>query len=169
MSSLFRSKYQASYCQNISGECCKSTFKCFVMYRIWNLSPRPRFLKIRFYNSYFHFQCLFYIGINTHMHTHLCTLLSRFSTFHSLRPALINPIYSLLFWKLFSCSWGNFMAALLWESNSSNAIAWMSNRKANACKFHFHFNEIWALSSIINVAFHHDHRLANSMRDASAK
>lgn len=63
----------------------------------------------------------------------------------------------------------NFHGGLIVKSDSSNAIARVSNRKANPWKFQFYFNEIWTLSSIINVFFHHVLGLANSMADALAK
>ena len=35
-----------------------------------------------------------------------------------------------------------YSGALLMESGSSNAIAWVPNKKANLWRFQFHFNEI---------------------------
>ena len=58
---------------------------------------------------------------------------------------------------------------LVVESDSSNAVAWVSNRKVNPWKFQFLFNEIRELSSNINVVFLHVLRLANSITDALAK
>ncbi|XXG72211.1 hypothetical protein AAC387_Pa07g1359 [Persea americana] len=58
---------------------------------------------------------------------------------------------------------------LIVESNSSNAIAWVSNRKTFPWKFQFHFNEIKELSSSLNVEFHREVRSANSMVDFLAK
>lgn len=55
------------------------------------------------------------------------------------------------------------------ESNSSNAISWVSNRATYPWKFQFMFNEIRDLSSIMNVTFHYEVRSANSMFDALAK
>ena len=62
-----------------------------------------------------------------------------------------------------------FRGSLIVESDSSNTIAWVSNRKANQWKFHFLFNEIRALSSSINVVFRHELRSANHVADALAK
>ena len=59
--------------------------------------------------------------------------------------------------------------SLLIESDSSNAIAWVSNKKANPWKFQFHFNEIRELSTNMNVTFRHVFRSANSMADVLAK
>ena len=56
------------------------------------------------------------------------------------------------------------------ESNSSNAIAWESNRKrAFPWKFQFHFDENHGLSSTLDVVFSHELRSGNSMADALAK
>eukprot|EP00268_Persea_americana_P044027 TRINITY_DN44462_c0_g1_i1.p1 TRINITY_DN44462_c0_g1~~TRINITY_DN44462_c0_g1_i1.p1 ORF type:complete len:100 (+),score=16.34 TRINITY_DN44462_c0_g1_i1:64-363(+) len=62
-----------------------------------------------------------------------------------------------------------FRGSLIVESDSSNTIAWVSNRKANPWKFKFLFNEIQALSSSINVVFCHELISANHMADALAK
>lgn len=51
----------------------------------------------------------------------------------------------------------------------SNVIARVSLHKANPWKFHFYFNEIWELSSSINVGFRREVRSANCMVDALAK
>ena len=59
--------------------------------------------------------------------------------------------------------------ALIVESDFSNAVAWVSNRKTFPWKFQFHFNEIKELSSSLNVEFHHEVRSANSMTDFFAK
>lgn len=58
---------------------------------------------------------------------------------------------------------------LIVESNSSNAITWVSNQAMYPWKFQFVFNEIRDVSSILNVAFHCEVRSANSMLDALAK
>ncbi|XXG59908.1 hypothetical protein AAC387_Pa04g1911 [Persea americana] len=55
--------------------------------------------------------------------------------------------------------------ALIVESDSSNAVTRVSNRKTFPWKLQFHFNEIEELSSSLNVEFHHEVRLANSMVD----
>ena len=48
------------------------------------------------------------------------------------------------------CFSRNFHGVLIVESDSSNAIAWVANRKRNPWKFQFLFNEIRALSSSIS-------------------
>ena len=55
------------------------------------------------------------------------------------------------------------------ESDSSNAVAWASNRKLHPWEFQFLFNEIRGLCSTSLVEFCHVNRLANSMADALAK
>lgn len=59
-----------------------------------------------------------------------------------------------------------YVGALIVEDDSPNAIAWVSKQKVNPWKFQFFFNEIWVLSSSINVDFRHKVRLANSIADA---
>lgn len=56
-----------------------------------------------------------------------------------------------------------FMEVLIMESDSSNAIAWVSNRRVSPWRFQFHFNEIRVL--LLIVVFHHN----NSMTDVLAK
>lgn len=68
--------------------------------------------------------------------------------------------------KLFS---GNYGGALILASDSSNAITWVSNRKAIPWKFQFYFNDTRELSASINVSFHHEVRSANSLADRLAK
>lgn len=58
---------------------------------------------------------------------------------------------------------------LIVESDSSNAVIWVSNRKAYSWKFQFFFNKIRVLSTTINVSFQHKSRSANMMADALAK
>ena len=55
------------------------------------------------------------------------------------------------------------------ESDSFNAIAWVSKRMTNHWKFYFQLNEIRELSIGINVSFYHEVRSANSMTDVLAK
>ena len=49
-----------------------------------------------------------------------------------------------------------FHCALTVESDSSNTIAWVSNRKINQWKLEFLFNEIRVLSTSFFVVFHHE-------------
>lgn len=62
--------------------------------------------------------------------------------------------------EAFLCFLRNFRCNLIVESDSSHAVAWAFNRKAYLWKFKFLFKEILALSSIINMLFHHDLRSA---------
>ena len=62
-----------------------------------------------------------------------------------------------------------FQGDLIVESDSSNAIAWVSNRKHFPWKFQFLFNEIRAFTTTINVVFRHQLRTTNCMADALAK
>ena len=62
-----------------------------------------------------------------------------------------------------------YIGSLLVESDSSNAITWVSNKKDFPWKFQFHFNEIRELSATLNVSFLHEVRSANSIADALAK
>ena len=54
------------------------------------------------------------------------------------------------------CFSRNFHGVLIVESDSSNAITWVTNRKSNPFKFQFFFNEIQALFSLVNVHFRHE-------------
>ncbi|XXG62464.1 hypothetical protein AAC387_Pa05g0816 [Persea americana] len=62
-----------------------------------------------------------------------------------------------------------FHGALIVESDSSNAIAWVTNKKINPWKVQFLFNEIRVLSTSSSVVFRHELRLANSFADVLAK
>ena len=55
------------------------------------------------------------------------------------------------------------------SDDSSNTIAWPSNRKINPWRFYFFFNEIRELASSINVIFHQELRSTNSFTDTLAK
>lgn len=55
------------------------------------------------------------------------------------------------------------------ESDSTNAICWVSNLEAEPWKFHFVLNEIKALSSSNVVSFSHVVREANFTADSLAK
>ena len=78
---------------------------------------------------------------------------------HDSNEAEVLAILEALWW--FS---RNFNGSLVVESDSSNAIAWLSNQKANPWKFHFLFNEIRT-----HVIFRHEYRWANSMDDVLIK
>ena len=71
--------------------------------------------------------------------------------------------------EAFLCFSRNLHGGLIVESNSSNANAWVSNRKVNPWNFQLHLNEIWILSSNINEDFCHELRSVNSVADALAK
>lgn len=77
-----------------------------------------------------------------------------------------NPNFRNVALRLFSSRYGG---ALVVESNSSNVIAWVSNRKSNPWNFQFHFNEIRELSATLNVSFCHEVRSTNSTADVLAK
>lgn len=83
--------------------------------------------------------------------------------FHSNEEEVLAILEEL---KLFSRNYGG---ALILASDSSNAIAWVSNRKAITWKFQFYFNEIRELSASINVSFHHEVRSTNSLVDGLTK
>lgn len=55
------------------------------------------------------------------------------------------------------------------ESDSSNAISYMSNRKPNHSKSQSLSNEIHVVSSLFNVVFQHEHRSTNYMADTLAE
>ena len=58
------------------------------------------------------------------------------------------------------CFSRSFHESLTVESDSPNAISWVSNWKADPWKFQFFFNDIRALSSSINVAFRYESKSA---------
>eukprot|EP00268_Persea_americana_P056975 TRINITY_DN6784_c0_g1_i2.p2 TRINITY_DN6784_c0_g1~~TRINITY_DN6784_c0_g1_i2.p2 ORF type:complete len:105 (-),score=19.94 TRINITY_DN6784_c0_g1_i2:1073-1387(-) len=66
------------------------------------------------------------------------------------------------------CFSNNFHSIVV-ESNSLNAISWMSCLEEDLWKFQFLFNEIKTWSSSLNVEFHHVLRSGNGMADALAK
>lgn len=80
-----------------------------------------------------------------------------------------NEVEVLAILEALRCFSSYYHGVLIMESDSSNVVAGVSNRKASPWKFQFLFNEIWALSTIINVSFHHQLRSANAMADALAK
>eukprot|EP00268_Persea_americana_P069351 TRINITY_DN9843_c0_g3_i1.p1 TRINITY_DN9843_c0_g3~~TRINITY_DN9843_c0_g3_i1.p1 ORF type:complete len:128 (-),score=12.55 TRINITY_DN9843_c0_g3_i1:1054-1437(-) len=67
------------------------------------------------------------------------------------------------------CLSRSFHGSLIVDSDSSNVVSRVSNRKANPWKFKFLFNEFCALSSSINFVFHYESRSTSSMVDAFAK
>lgn len=58
---------------------------------------------------------------------------------------------------------------LIVESDYSNALSWILNRKAYPLKFQFLFNEIRVLSTTINVNFQQKSMSSNIMVDVLAK
>ena len=58
--------------------------------------------------------------------------------------------------KTLRCFSKSFHESLIVESDTSNVVSWVSNRKANPWKFQFLFNETRALSSSINAAFRYE-------------
>lgn len=70
--------------------------------------------------------------------------------------------------EAFRCFSRLFHGELIIESDSSNAIAWVFNRKINPWKSQFIFNEIRLLSSSFGVVFHLEIRSADSFADALA-
>ena len=55
------------------------------------------------------------------------------------------------------------------ESDSLNAISWVSSSAVIPWRFQFYLNEIRALASSIQVKFQHVGRLANGFADLLAK
>ena len=55
------------------------------------------------------------------------------------------------------------------ESDSSNAIRWVSKVERGPSRFLYYLNEIKALSSSIIVSFSHIYRSANGITDSLAK
>ena len=55
------------------------------------------------------------------------------------------------------------------ESDSLNAISWVSSSTTFPCYLQFYVNEIRALSSMIQVVFQHVGRSANGFADSLAK
>lgn len=55
------------------------------------------------------------------------------------------------------------------DSNSSNAVRWVSQEGSRLWKLQYYFNEIKHLSSRLWVSFRHEVRSANSIADALAK
>ena len=54
------------------------------------------------------------------------------------------------------------------ESDSLNAISWVTSRNVGLCQFHFHFMEIKFLARSSQISFKHASRSANEMADALA-
>ena len=50
-----------------------------------------------------------------------------------------------------------------------NAISWVASSSLAPWRFHFFFNEIKALASLIHVVFRHVGRVANALVDLLAK
>lgn len=55
------------------------------------------------------------------------------------------------------------------ESDSSNAVSWVTLNKAKRWKLQFYFNEIKTLASCLCVEIHHMVRSANGLADSLAK
>lgn len=68
--------------------------------------------------------------------------------------------------KLFSTG---YVGSLIVESDSSNVITWVFNRKTIPWKFQLLFNEIKELSASINVSFYHEVRSGKSIAYVLAK
>ena len=63
----------------------------------------------------------------------------------------------------------NNFHSIVVESDSLNAISWMSCLEKGPWKFQFLFNEIKTWSSSLNIEFHHVLRSGDGMADALAK
>lgn len=63
----------------------------------------------------------------------------------------------------------SFRQPLIVESDSLNAISWMSNSAMGPWKFYFLLNKIKFLSSELEVEFRHILRLANGEADMRGK
>lgn len=62
-----------------------------------------------------------------------------------------------------------FLALLVVERDSLNAISWVSSFATFPWRYQFNFNEIKYLSSLLRVKFQHMARLGNGFADSLAK
>lgn len=62
-----------------------------------------------------------------------------------------------------------FLALLVVERDSLNAISWVSSFTMFPWRYQFNFNEIKYLSSLLHVKFQHMARLGNGFADSLAK
>lgn len=63
----------------------------------------------------------------------------------------------------------SFQERFIAESNSLNAISWVSSRAKTPWRFHLYFNNIKYLSSLIRVSLQHVGRMGNRFADSLAK